>query len=181
MSRKFNAVIWIVIIFSTLLLYGDVPHDSDPRWKIESIVGEGRFTGQLYQQETTWTIKGGGQDWVFSCSTPNSEKKEDGVRLERFWITILRVDGKWVSRTRYRYREVAAGKGWTELTEKDKGGKFNAKCRITEKKIVLAAITKKKHAYIFRVTKKDSLLIVNRVSLHDLSDWVVSYKKSVLN
>jgi hypothetical protein len=60
--------------------------------------------------------------------------------------------------------------------EKDKGRKFTAHCRITSKKIILT-LTKKKQGYIFRITKKDGLIQVNLITMHDLRDWTMSYKK----
>ncbi len=195
MNRKFNALIWIIII-STAALYGDLQHAEDPRGKIESLIGEGDFIWDMDQQkfadcvkegketgldftirEIRWTVTGGDQDWVFTRITRMGDDNEPTIKKERFWITIMKVDGVWVTRTKYRYSEGKYKKDDTdEVGEKDKGRKFTASCRITGKKIILAAILKKQ-GYIFRITKQDGLMQENLITTHDLRDWTMSYKK----
>jgi hypothetical protein len=196
MNRKLNALIWIIIVISTAALYGDTQHAVDPRGKIENIVGEGVFVWDMDQQkyadcvkegketgrdftirEIRWTVTGGDQDWVFTRITRMGDDNEPTIKKERFRVTIIKADGVWVTRTKYRYGEGKYKKGDTdEVGEKDKGSKFNARCRITGKKIILAS-TKKKQGYIFRITKKDGLMQVNLITTHDLRDWTMSYKK----
>jgi len=196
MNRKLNALIWIIIVISTAALYGDMQHAVDPRGKIENLVGEGDFVWDMDEQkfadcvkegketgrdftirEIRWKVTGGGQDWVFTRITRMGDDNEPTIKRERFWITILKVDGVWVTRTKYRYRERNYKEGDTdEVGEKDKGSKFTAHCRITSKKIILT-LTKKKQGYIFRITKKDGLIQVNLITMHDLRDWIMSYKK----
>lgn len=196
MNRKLNALIWIIIVISTVALYGDIQHAVDPRGKIENIVGEGDFVWNMDEQkfadcvkegketgrnftirEIRWTVTGGDQDWVFTRITRMGDDNEPTIKRERFRISIIKADGVWVTRTKYRYREGKYKKGDTdEVGEKDKGSKFTASCRITGKKIILAAI-KKKQGYIFRITKKDGLMQVNLITTHDLRDWTMSYKK----
>ena len=196
MNRKFNALIWIIIIISTTALYGDMKHAEDPRGKIESLVGQGDFIWDMDQQkfadcvnegketgldfsirEIRWTVTGGDQDWVFTRITRMGDDNEPTIKKERFWITIMKVDGVWVTRTKYRYSEGKYKKDDTdEVGEKDKGSKFAASCRITGKKIILAAI-QKKQGYIFRITKQDGLMQENLITTHDLRDWTMSYKK----
>ena len=196
MNRKLNALIWIIIVISTAALYGDLQHAVDPRGKIENLVGEGDFVWDMDEQkfadcvkegketgrdftirEIRWKVTGGGQNWVFTRITRMGDDNEPTIKRERFWITILKVDGVWVTRTKYRYRERNYKEGDTdEVGEKDKGRKFTAHCRITSKKIILT-LTKKKQGYIFRITKKDGLIQVNLITMHDLRDWTMSYKK----
>ncbi|NIM11727.1 MAG: hypothetical protein GTO45_17345 [Candidatus Aminicenantes bacterium] len=196
MNRKLNALIWIIIVISTAALYGDLQHAVDPRGKIENLVGEGDFVWDMDEQkfadcvkegketgrdftirEIRWKVTGGDQDWVFTRITRMGDDNEPTIKRERFWITILKVDGVWVTRTKYRYRERNYKEGDTdEVGEKDKGRKFTAHCRITSKKIILT-LTKKKQGYIFRITKKDGLIQVNLITMHDLRDWTMSYKK----
>ncbi|UCH96378.1 MAG: hypothetical protein JSV88_05880 [Candidatus Aminicenantes bacterium] len=196
MNRKLNALIWIIIVISTVALYGDMQHAVDPRGKIENLLGGGDFVWDMDEQkfadcvkegketgrdftirEIRWTVTGGGQDWVFTRITRMGDDNEPTIKRERFWITLIRVDGVWVTRTKYRYREGKYKEGDTdEVGEKDKGSKFTARCRITSKKIILA-LTKKKQGYIFRITKKDGLMQVNLITTHDLRDCTMSYKK----
>jgi hypothetical protein len=195
MNRKFNALIWIIII-STAALYGDLQHAEDPRGKIESLIGEGDFIWDMDQQEFAdcvkegketgldftireirWTVTGGDQDWVFTRITRMGDDNEPTIKKERFWITIMKVDGVWVTRTKYLYSEGKYKKDDTdEVGEKDKGRKFTASCRITGKKIILAAI-QKKQGYISRITKQDGLMQEDLITTHDLRDWTMSYKK----
>ncbi len=199
MDRKLNALIWMIIVISTAALYGDVQHAEDPRGKIENLIGEGEFvwnmdeqklaecvkeakeTGQDFKiREIRWTVTGEDYDWVFTRITQMGDDNEPTIKRERFWISILKADGVWVTRTKYRYREEKYKKDDTdEVGEKDKGSKFTARCRITDKKIILAAIKKKqeKQGYIFRITKKDGLMQVVLITTHDLMDWTFSYKK----
>lgn len=196
MNRKLYALIWIIIVMSTAALYGDLQHAVDPRGKIENIVGEGDFVWNMDEQkfadcvkegketgrdftirEIKWKVTGGGQNWVFTRITRMGDDNEPMIKRERVWITILKVDGVWVTRTKYRYRERNYKEGDTdEVGEKDKGRKFTAHCRITSKKIILT-LTKKKQGYIFRITKKDGLIQVILITMHDLRDWTMSYKK----
>jgi hypothetical protein len=196
MNRKLNALIWIIIVISTAALYGDMQHAVDPRGKIENLIGEGDFVWDMDQQkfadcvkegketgldftirEIRWTVTGGDQDWVFTRITRMGDDNEPTIKKERFRVTIIKADGVWVTRTKYRYGEGKYKKDDTdEVGEKDKGSKFTANCRITGKKIILAA-TKKKQGYIFRITKKDGLMQVNLITTHDLRDWTMSYKK----
>ena len=196
MNRKLNALIWIIIVISTAALYGDMQHAVDPRGKIENLIGEGDFVWDMDEQkfadcvkegketgrdftirEIRWTVTGGEQDWVFTRITRMGDDNEPTIKRERFRVTIIKADGVWVTRTKYRYGEGKYKKGDTdEVGEKDKGSKFTARCRITGKKIILAS-TKKKQGYIFRITKKDGLMQVNLITTHDLRDWTMSYKK----
>lgn len=196
MKRKLNALIWIIIVISTAALYGDVRHAVDPRGKIENLLGEGEFVWNMDEQkladcvkegketgqdftirEIRWTVTGGDYDWVFTRTTRMGEDNESTIKRERFRIAILKADGVWVTRTKYRYRVGKYKQGDTdEVGEKDKGSKFIARCRITGKKIILAA-AKKKQGSIFKITKKDGLMQVNLITTHDLRDWTMSYKK----
>jgi hypothetical protein len=196
MNKKLNALFCIFMVVSTAALYGDVQHAEDPRGKIENLVGEGDFVWNMDQQkladcvkegketgldftirEIRWTITGGDYDWVFTRITRMGDDNEPTIKRERFWISILKADGLWVTRTKYRYNEGKYKEGDTdEVGEKDKGSKFAARCRITSKKIILAA-AKKKQGFIFRITKKDGLMQVNRITMHDLMDWSMNYKK----
>ena len=196
MKRKPNALIWIIIVISTAALYGDMQHTVDPRGKIENLVGEGDFVWNMDEQkfadcvnegketgqdfkigEIRWTVTGADQDWIFTRITRMGDDNEPTIKTERFRISIIKADGVWVTRTKYRYREGEYKQGDThEVGEKDKGSKFTARCRITGKKIILAA-TRKKQGYIFRITKKDGLMQVNLITTHDLRDWTFSYKK----
>lgn len=199
MNRKLYTFLWIIIVISTAALYGDVQHAVDPRGKIENLIGEGEFVWNMDQQkladcekeaketgqdfkirEIRWTITGGDYDWVFTRITRMGDDNESTIKRERFWITILKADGVWVTRTKYRYREGKYKKDDSdEVGEKDKGSKFTARCRITGKKIILATTKKKqeKQGYIFRITKKGGLMQVNRITTHDLRDWTFSFKK----
>jgi hypothetical protein len=196
MNRKLNALIWIMIFMSTAALYADVQHAEDPRGKIETLVGQGDFVWVMDQQELAdlvkeaketgedftireirWTITGGDQDWVFTRITRMGDENESTIKRERFWISILKADGVWVTRTKYRYNEGKYKKDDTdEVGEKDKGSKFAARCRITGKKIILV-VSKKKEEYIYRITKQGELMQVNLITPHDLRDWTFSYKK----
>lgn len=197
MKRKLSAFIGIILVTSTVTLCGDLRHALDPRGKIENIVGEGDFiwdmdeqkladcvkegkeTGQDFTiREIRWKITGGDQDWVFTRITQvGDDDKQPTIKRERFWITILKTDGVWVTRAKYRYREGKYKEGDTdEVGEKDSGGKFTARCRITGKKIILA-LTKQEQGYLFRITKKDGLVQVNLLTAHDLRDWTMSYKR----
>ena len=186
----------MIIVISTAALYGDVQHAEDPRGKIENIIGEGDFVWNMDEQkladcikegketgldftirEISWTVTGGDYDWVFTRITRMGDDNEPTIKRERFRISILKADGVWVTRTKYRYREGKYKKDDTdEVGEKDKGSKFTARCRITDKKIILAA-DKKKQGFIFKITKKDGLMQVNLITTHDLMDWTFSYKK----
>jgi hypothetical protein len=199
MNRKFNALIWIVMVISTAALYGDVQHAEDPRGKIENIVGEGEFVWNMDEQkladcvkegketgqdftirEVRWTVTGGDYDWIFTRITRMGDDNESTIKRERFWISILKADGVWVTRTKYRYSEGKYKEGDSdEVREQDKGKKFTARCRITGKKIILAAFKKKqeKQGYLFKITKKDGLLQVNSITTHDLRVWTFSFKK----
>lgn len=191
MSKKLSALLWILIFISTAVLYGDVPHASDPRGKIEKITGEGEFVWDMNEtkladcvkegkeagkeftvREITWTVKGGGQDWMFTRTKRMGDDNNSTVKTERFWITIMKADGVWVTRTKYRYKEGEAG----EVGDKDKGGKFSASSRISGKTIILS-LTKKKQGRLFRITKKDGLMQVIYITMPDLIDWTMSYKK----
>jgi len=196
MNRQLHALIWIVIVISTAALYGDIQHAEDPTGKIENLVGEGVFVWNMDQQkladckkegketgqdftirEIKWTVTGGDYDWIFTRITRMGDDNEPTIKAERFWISIIKADGVWVTRTKYRYREGAYKEGDAlEVAEKDKGSKFTARCRITGKKIILAA-AKKKQGFIFMITKKDGLIQVNHITTHDLMDWSMSYKK----
>ncbi|MCP5048726.1 MAG: hypothetical protein GY940_16265 [bacterium] len=196
MSKKLNAVIWIIVLISTAALYGDIKHASDPRGKIENITGEGEFVWEIDKQEVAdwvkegteternvtirevrWTVKGGGQNWTFTRITRMGTENEDTIKRERFWVNIIKLDGEWVTRTKYRHRGGTYKEGDTdEVSEKDKGSKYKARCRITGKKVILA-IFKKKQGYIFSITKKDGLVKVNFIATHDLRNWTMSYKK----
>jgi hypothetical protein len=166
----------------TVALYGDLKHASDPRGKIENITGEGDFVWVMDEGKETgpdstapeikWTVKGGDQEWTFTRLTRMKGDNEAVLKNERFWITILKADGVWVTRVKYRYKEGETG----EVEKKDKGGKYKASCRITGGKIILAAF-KKNRGHIFKITKKDGLMRVNLVTTHDLRDWTRSFKK----
>jgi hypothetical protein len=196
MNRKLIVLIWIMIFISTAALYGDVQHAEDPRGKIENLLGQGEFVWDMDQQgladlvkeaketgqdftirEIRWTITGGEYDWIFTRITRMGDENEPTIKRERFWISILKADGVWVTRTKYRYNEGKYKKDDSdEVGEKDKGSKFNARCRITSKKIILV-VSKKKEEYIFRITKQGELMQVNLITPHDLRDWTFSYKK----
>ena len=197
MKRKLSVLIGIILVTSTVTLCGDLRHAVDPRGKIENIVGEGDFTWDMDEQkladyvkegketgqdftirEIRWKVTGADQEWVFTRVTQvGDDDKEPTIKRERFRITILKTDGVWVTRTKYRFGEGKYKEGDTdELREKDSGGKFAARCRITGKKIILA-LTKKKQGYLFRITKKDGLMQVNLLTTHDLRDWTMSYKR----
>lgn len=185
-----------MIFISTAALYGDVQHAEDPRGKIENLLGQGEFVWDMDQQgladlvkeaketgqdftirEIRWTITGGEYDWIFTRITRMGDENEPTIKRERFWISILKADGVWVTRTKYRYNEGKYKKDDSdEVGEKDKGSKFNARCRITSKKIILV-VSKKKEEYIFRITKQGELMQVNLITPHDLRDWTFSYKK----
>jgi hypothetical protein len=196
MNRKLIVLIWIMIFISTAASYGDVQHGEDPRGKIENLLGQGEFVWDMDQQgladlekeaketgedftirEIRWTITGGDQDWVFTRITRMGDENEPTIKRERFWISILKSDGVWVTRTKYRYNEGKYKKDDTdEVREKDKGSKFAARCRITGKKIILA-LSKKKEDYIYMITKQGDLVQVNLITTHDLRDWTINYKK----
>jgi hypothetical protein len=196
MNRKLQALIWTVIVISTAALYGDIKHAEGPRGKIENLVGEGVFVWNMDQQkladcvkegketgqdftirEIRWTVTGGDYDWIFTRITRMGDDNDPTIKTERFRISIIKADGVWVTRTKYRYSEGKYKEGDThEVAEKDKGSKFTARCRITGKKIILAA-AKKKQGFIFRITKKDGLMQVNHITTHDLRDWTFSFKK----
>lgn len=196
MDRKFISFIWIITVISTVMSYGDIQHAVDPRGKIEHIVGAGDFIWDMDEQkfadwekegketgrdftisEIRWTVTGGDQDWIFTRIIRMGDDNESTIKRERFRITILKVDGVWITRTKYRYREGEYKKGETdEVGENDKGSKFNARCRITGKKVILAS-TKKKQGYIFRITRKNGLMQVNFITTHDLRDWTMNFKK----
>lgn len=199
MNRKLYAFLWIIMVISTAALYGDVQHAEDPRGKIENLIGEGEFVWDMDEQELAdcvkegketgqdftireirWTVTGGDYDWVFTRITRMGDDNEATIKRERFRIAILKADGVWVTRAKYRYNEGKYKEGDTdEVGENDGGSKFIARCRITSKKIILAAAKKKqeKQGYIFKITKKDGLLQVNHITTHDLRDWTFSYKK----
>lgn len=199
MNKKLYTFLWIIMVISTAALYGDVKHAEDPRGKIETLVGEGEFVWNMDEQkladfvkegketgqdftirEIRWTITGGDYDWIFTRITRMGNDNEATIMRERFWIAILKADGVWVTRTKYRYREGKYKKDDSdEVGEKDKGSKFIGRCRITSKKIILAAFKKKqeKQGYIFKITKNDGLMQVNSITTHDLMDWTFSYKK----
>ena len=197
MNSKFSALIWLSFVLSTITLCGDLPHALDPRGKIENIVEVGDFVWNMDQQkfsdcvtesketgqdftirEIRWKVTGGDQDWVLTRITRmGDDNNEPRTKIERFWITILKADGKWITRTKYRYREGKYKAGDSdEVGEKDSGGKFTALCRITSKKIILA-VTKQKQGYILRISKKAGLMQEDLITMPDLKDWTMSYKK----
>ncbi len=196
MNRKYIALIWIMIFISTAALCVDVQHAEDPRGKIENLLGTGDFVWDMNQQEFAdcvkeaketgqdftireirWTITGGDQDWVFTRITRMGDDNEPTIKRERFRISIIKADGVWVTRTKYRYNEGKYKKDDTdEVREKDEGSKFTARCRITNKKIILV-LTKKKEEYISRITKQGEIMQENLITTHDLRDWNFSYKK----
>jgi hypothetical protein len=196
MSRKLNAIIWIIFLISAVALYGDIQHGSDPRGKIENIVGEGSFVWDMDQQKLTewvkegketgrdftiseirWAVKGNGQNWVFTRISRMGNDKDATVKRERFWVDLIRVDGLWVTRTKYRFNGGKYQEGDSEeITEKDKGRKYTASCRITGERIILTFI-KKKQAHIFRITNKDDSMQVNLITIPDLSDSTINFKK----
>ena len=184
----------IGVITGTIYAGVEVKHATDPRGKIEKILGEGNFAWAMTDaalafladeaketgipftvKETTWTARGGGQDWVLTRVIRMEEDKEPMVRKEKFWISILRVNGIWFTRTKYRYRIDIEG-NTREVTQKDKGGKFTARCLITGKKILLA-VTRKKKGYIFKITGSDGLMQVSYISTHQLIERTATFKK----
>ena len=200
MNGSFHAGvgIWIIIVISTVTIYGDTQYGVDPRGKIENIVGEGDFVWDMDEEkfpdcvkeareagreftvrETRWTITGGGQDWSFTRITRTGDYKALTIKRERFWIAIRKVNGVWVTRLKYRYRDGKYKEGDTdEVKEKDKGGKYTGCCRISSKQITLA-IAKKKQGYMFKITKKDGLMRVDLMTTHDCAAWTMSYRKRV--
>lgn len=190
MNYKSSALTWLVMLMLAAVLYGDVPHASDPRGKIEKITGEGEYVWDMNQQKqsrlaaeakekgekfnlsgVTWTVKGEGQDWIFTRTMQMEDKTGSKVKAERFWISIIKADGVWVTRTKYRYNEDG-----TEVGETHKGGKYTARCRITEEKIVLL-LTRKKQGHIFRITNEGGLMRVIHITMPGLIDWSMDYKK----
>lgn len=190
--------LWIIIVISTFAMYGDTRHGLDPRGKIENIVGEGDFVWDMDEEkfadcvkegretgreftvrETRWKVTGGDQDWCFTRITRTGEYNALTIKRERFWVTIRKVDGVWVTRLKYRYRNGKYNEGDTdEVKENDKGSKYTTCCRITSKQITLA-IAKKKQGDLFRITKKDGLLRVNHITPHNCGDWTMSFRKWV--
>ena len=197
MSRLLNVVgISVIIIISTFTMFGDTPHGVDPRGKIENIVGEGDFIWDMNEEkfadcvkearetgrdfnvrEIRWTVTGGDQNWCFTRITRMGDYNALTIKREQFRVAILRVDGVWVTRLKYRYREGKHKEGDTdEVKESDKGSKYTACCRISSKQITLA-VSRKKQGYIYKISKKDGLMRVNLMTLHDCGTWTMSYKK----
>ena len=196
MKRKCKPFIAIFIIFSTAALCADLRHAVDPRGKIEQIVGEGNFAWNIDQQkrndcldeakengedftitDSKWIVTGGNQDWVFTRITRMGEGNDSTIKKERFRITIMKADGVWITRTEYRFRVEKNPKDDTfDVSDKDKGGKFTTRCRITGKKIILAA-NSRKEGLIYRITQNDGILHVSLITTQDLKDWTMDYKK----
>jgi hypothetical protein len=197
MKLKCTTLIGIIVFLVTVTLYGDLRHAEAPRGKIEKIAGEGDFlwdkddpaTANFIKEgkewgpdfsirESRWEIRGGDQEWVFTLITRlGDDDKEPMIKRERFWVSLLKADGVWITRTKYRYREGKYREDEPgEVEEKDKGSKFSALCRITGTRIILAA-TKQKQGCIFRITKKDGALQVDQLTIHDLRDWTIRFKK----
>lgn len=175
MIKSTYSLIWTVIIIftSTFTLYGDIRYEADPRGKIEQLTGEGEYL-PVKEGAGKWTFKGADQDWVFTRTTKFKDGGEFEVKRERFWIAIRRVDGVWVTRTKYRYKMGSSDS--IEVTEKDKSGKFSANCRISENKIILSLI-RKKQGLIFKITKAGEFIQVNHLSLSSLKDITILFKR----
>ena len=197
MKRSIHVVsIWIIIVISTVTLHGDIQHGVDPRGKIENIVEEGEFVWEMDEKKFTgfvkeagetgkdftvreikWIVTGGDQDWSFTRITRMGDYNALTIKRERFWIALRRVDGVWVTRLKYRYRDGEYKAGDTdEVKEKDKGGKYTANCRVSGKQIVLALYRKKK-GHVFRITKEDGFMRVDHMTTHDCGAWAMSYRK----
>jgi hypothetical protein len=198
MRRPFN--IFILIFFAatvfTITAHGEVRHAQNPMGNIENILGEGEFVWNINDtqradlekealemgktftvKDIRWTVKGGGQDWVLTRTTRMGEGNEASVKQERFWITLLRVDGKWVSRTKYRFRQAKPREGESlDVNDNDNGGKFSARCRITHKKIILS-LTRKKQGHFFKITGNGSSMQVDYFSVQDLAARSITFKK----
>jgi hypothetical protein len=189
MNNKFYTVLLILIFVPAISLCGDIVHGPDPRGTIEKIAGEWNFTWDLNSQkykdwvkkknesgqdfsiqEIKWYIKGKGQNWVFTKITRMGDDINSTIKRERFWVDIIRVDGIWVTRTKYRYNEGKYNKNDShDVTKNNKGRKFTASCRLMNDKITLS-ILKKKQARVFRISKKNGLLCVNYITIPDLTD-----------
>jgi len=198
MRPPFNIfiLIFVAAISLTTSIHGEVQHAQNPMGKIENILDEGEFVwniddtqradlkkealelGKTFTvQDMRWAVKGGGQDWVLTRTMRMGDGNDAQVKRERFWITLLKVDGKWVTRTKYRFREGKPGEGETlDVNENDKGGKFSARCRITHKKIILS-LTRKKQGYFFKITGNGSAMQVDSFSIQDLTAQTIKFKK----
>jgi len=196
MNRKLNILFLLFVSILTLSLYGDLHHGQDPRGKTEKIIGEGDFIWNINPQkiaacqeegkemgqkfnikEIRWKVTGENQDWVFTRITQICDDNNATIKRERFWVTIMKTDGEWVTRTKYRFNEGNNQENKNDdVKEKDKGSKFNAHCRITGQKIILAAL-KKKEGYIFKITLQDGKLQINFIDIHNLQDWTFDYIK----
>lgn len=201
MNRKYNVLIRIffitpAIVALTASTYGDVRHTSDPRDNIKTIAAHGDFVWDLNKtdrfewvkeakesgkelkvREIRWTVKGKGQDWVFTRTTRMMEDNKPTIKKEGFWISILKADGVWVTRTKYRYKAGKYKEGDTsEVTLKNKGSKYRAYCRITGKKIILA-LTRKKKAFIYEISQTDGSMRVHSIAVPGVIDRTIVFKK----
>ena len=170
MNSKYCVLTLICILMSSVLLFGEIRYDADPRGKVEQITGVGDYVpvnqgvDKKDINDIRWSFKGGDQDWEFTRVTHDKQ--------ERFWISILKVDGVWVTRTKYRFKEGGSG----EVTEKDKSGKFIADCRITEGKVILI-LNRKKKGYLFKITRIDGNIQINYTNIFNLEDRTINLKK----